>query len=235
MSDIFRFKQFEVDQKGCAMKINTDGVLLGAMATAETPIRVLDIGTGTGVIALMIAQRFPGAQVTAIEIDREAAATARKNFRVSPFAQYITCAGVALEDFDVPAKYDLIVSNPPYFLQSLTNMDARKRIARHTDMFFFDQLLAKSATWLDHHGSLQLVLPPPLAERVKQKAAAEYGLQEQWEVDIHSFPNGSPVRKILALGLESGPGEKREFIIYKSPGEYSLAYRQLLKDFFLAF
>lgn len=235
MSDIFRFKRFEVDQKSCAMKINTDGVLLGAMATTETPIRVLDIGTGTGVIALMIAQRFPGARVTAIEIDQEAATTARKNFCASPFAEYLTCAGVALADFEAPDKYDLIVSNPPYFLQSLTNIDARKRVARHTDLFFFDQLLTKSATWLARHGSLQLVLPPPLAERVKQKAASEYGLQEQWEVAIHSFAHGSPVRKILALGLESGIGEQRKFIIYKSQGQYSRAYRQLLKDFFLAF
>lgn len=235
MSDVFRFKQFEIDQKGCAMRVNTDGVLLGAMATVESPIRVLDIGTGTGVIALMIAQRFSESQVTAIEIDKEAAATARRNFNVSRFAEQVTCATVALADFNPSDKYGLIVSNPPYFLQSLTNADARKRVARHTDMAFFDELLAKSATWLDHHGSLQLVLPPPLAQQVKQKASAEHGFKEQWEVSIRSFAGSTPVRKILSLGMEQGTGEKKDLIIYERQGKYSAAYRQLLQDFFLAF
>src|SRR5690606_33176383 len=130
------------------------------------------------------------------------AATACKNFSVSPFASRIACAAMALTDFDTSDKYDLIVSNPPYFLQSLTNIDVRKRVARHTDMVFFNELLAKSANWLDSCGSLQLVLPPSVARLVKQRATAEYGLKEQEEVTIRSFADSEPVREILSLGME---------------------------------
>src|SRR5476649_1720171 len=87
MAGVFHFKQFDVDQTGCAMKINTDGVLLGAFAEADAPKAVLDIGTGTGVIALMLAQKFPGAKIDAIEIDQAAAGTATRNFQNSPFAE----------------------------------------------------------------------------------------------------------------------------------------------------
>ena len=112
---VFRFKEFVVDQSGCAMKINTDGVLLGAMATALHPQRILDVGTGTGVISLMLAQRFPAVVIDAIEIDAKAADTARRNFEASPFSGRISCHPVSLGDFEPRAPYDLIVSNPPFF------------------------------------------------------------------------------------------------------------------------
>lgn len=235
MPDIFRFKRFEVDQEGCAMKINTDGVLLGAMAVAHQPVHILDIGTGTGVIALMLAQRYPQARITAIEIDKQAANTACKNFNTSPFATNIACQPVSLDDFEATHRYDLIVSNPPFFLHSLTNRDERKRMARHTETSFFDTLLAKSAAWLSPGGSLQLVLPPSLADYVQQRATAGYGMIRQWEVAIHSFAGDNPVRRILALGRQDGTGERRSFVIYERRGQYSNAYRHLLEDFFIIF
>src|SRR5690606_8476065 len=118
---------------------------------------------------------------------------------------------------------------------SLTNIDVRKRVARHTDMVFFNELLAKSANWLDSCGSLQLVLPPSVARLVKQRATAEYGLKEQEEVTIRSFADSEPVREILSLGMESGVNKRHDFVIYESRGKYSSAYKQLLQDFFLAF
>src|SRR5690606_30727897 len=145
---VFHFKQFAVNQSGCAMKINTDGVLLAAMATADFPTRILDVGTGTGVISLMLAQRFPSATIDAIEIDVKAADTARGNFEESPFSDRLTSYAMALDKFEPKAGYDLIVSNPPFFLNSLRNNDSRKGMARHTDMGFFDQLLARSQQWL---------------------------------------------------------------------------------------
>src|SRR5690606_40255750 len=144
MPDVFRFKRFDVDQEGCAMKINTDGVLLGATATINRPARILDIGTGTGVIALMLAQRYPSARITAIEIDPEAANTADKNFKASPFSANLNCQAVGLQHFETRQQFDLIVSNPPYFLHSLTSKDDRNRLARHTEVSFFDTLLMKA-------------------------------------------------------------------------------------------
>ncbi|WP_257657942.1 tRNA1(Val) (adenine(37)-N6)-methyltransferase [Parapedobacter lycopersici] len=236
MSEIFRFKRFEIDQTGCAMKINTDGVLLGAMASADNPANMLDIGTGTGVIALMLAQRFPDTRITAIEIDPGTAQTACKNFNASVFANRISCFGVALEAFEPTTPYDLIVSNPPYFLQSLANPDERKRTARHTDIVFFDGMLARASAWLTPTGSLQLVLPPAVAGQVAQRAATEYGLLIQWEIAVYSFTDDdSPVRKILALGREGETGIRSDFVIYEHRGRHSEAYRQLLRDFFIIF
>ncbi len=234
---VFRFKQFAVDQAGCAMKINTDGVLLGAMVHAGAPMRILDIGTGTGVIALMLAQRFPLATIDAIEIDEVAAGAARGNFENSPFAERISSYAVALGDFEPEGPYDLMVSNPPYFLHSLTNSDTRRRIARHTDMSFFVQLLERSRRWLSPAGSLQLVLPVTLASLVGWKAVDEHGMFIQREATIRSFPSHPPIRRVLAVGRKPGEGvnEVNDFSIYERSGIYSPAYRKLLKDFFLAF
>lgn len=234
---VFHFKQFAVDQSGCAMRINTDGVLLGAIAAADRPQHILDVGTGTGVISLMLAQRFLSAAIEAIEIDPAASDTARRNFEASPFAGRLTSHAVALGDFEAAAPYDLIVSNPPFFMRSLENDDARKRLARHTDMAFFCQLLERSRRWLDPAGSLQIILPVELADLISQKAADEYGLSTQATMTVRSFADHPPIRRILFLGnpSDSEVPEVRELIIYERRGIYSAAYRQLLKTFFLAF
>jgi tRNA1Val (adenine37-N6)-methyltransferase len=116
---IFKFKQFEVDQAGCAMKINTDGVLLGASANHPAPKIILDIGTGTGVIALMLAQRFPSANIHAVEIDEQAAETAGKNFQLSVFNDRLTINNIAIEQYSHSGQFDLIVYNPPFFFYFL--------------------------------------------------------------------------------------------------------------------
>ncbi|WAC40317.1 tRNA1(Val) (adenine(37)-N6)-methyltransferase [Pedobacter sp. SL55] len=131
MKNIFRFKQFEVDQSDCAMKINTDGVLLGAMVQHENAERILDVGTGTGVIALMLAQRFPKAQVHAVEIDEQASATASRNFENSVFSERLTNNNISIEQFNSPEKFDLIVTNPPFFVNDYKNAEPKKEIARH--------------------------------------------------------------------------------------------------------
>lgn len=235
---VFRFKQFAVDQSGCAMKINTDGVLLGAMAMAHLPKQILDVGTGTGVIALMLAQRFPSAVVDAIEIDALAADTARRNFGSSPFTDRLASHTVPLVDFEPEARYDLIVSNPPFFLRSLQSDDKRKRLARHTDMDFFDQLLARSQRWLNPAGSLQVILPVMLADLVGRKASDEYGYCVQVIATIRSFTSHPPIRHILSLGKSAdggASGEAQELVIYEHPSVYTAAYRELLAAFFLAF
>lgn len=234
---VFHFKQFAVDQSGCAMKINTDGVLLAAMATADFPTRMLDVGTGTGVISLMLAQRFPSAMIDAIEIDAIAADTAGRNFERSPFEDRLTIHAVALGEFEPKAPYDLIVSNPPFFLDSLRSDDNRKGMARHTDMNFFDQLLALSKQWLSPTGCLQIILPTNLASRVEQHAIRNYGLALRASTTIRSFSSHSPIRQVLFLGstTETGTSSETDFVIYERRGVYSTAYRKLLGPFFLAF
>lgn len=136
MGSVFRFKQFEVDQGACAMKINTDGVLLGAVADQQKVAYVLDIGTGTGVIALMLAQQYPEARIDAVEVDEIAARQAEQNFATAPFPNQMKVFHTSFENFRPEYTYDLIVSNPPFYTKSLHNPDDRKRLARHADELF---------------------------------------------------------------------------------------------------
>ncbi len=150
----FRFRQFAVAHDRCAMRVNTDAVLLGAWCPLpdEAPEpRILDIGTGSGVIALMLAQRCPAARITAIDIDEPSALQARENFLASPWPDRLTAQHISLQDFTPPLKggrgdsYNLILSNPPYFRNALRNPDPRRSDARHTDTLSFDELCRCSA------------------------------------------------------------------------------------------
>lgn len=232
------------------MKINTDGVLLGAMAGSEAlpsdkPVpnrmwksrRFLDIGTGTGVIALMLAQRYPDARVDAIEIDAIAAQRAKANFLNSPFSDRLKVSHIALRDFQAePYTYDLIVSNPPFFMDSLKNPDQRKSVARHADPLFFQTLLEVAVNYLRSEGILQLILPVDLAKLIVDEAVT-YGLAEAGQTEIYSFAEDEkPVRVILTLIRKSEMQfvpRIETFIIYADRGQYSMDYKMLLKDFFL--
>ena len=234
MGSVFKFKHFEVDQEGCAMRINTDGVLLGAIAMHPLPLRMLDIGTGTGVIAMMLAQRFPSAKVDAVEIDASAGTAAGKNFKNSPFSDRLAIYPLSIENFKRDVKYELIVSNPPYFVNDLKNPEKRKEIARHTDEYFFDMLLRKSAAILSDNGLLWLILPVRQAEKVTVNAF----LQKLFPVKIihiYSDETKEPFRQIICLGFGMQETVNEHVYIYASEGVYTDQYKQLLKDFFLAF
>lgn len=236
MSIVFRFKQFLVDQADCAMKINTDGVLLGATASAENPKTILDIGTGTGVIALMLAQRFPDAQIDAVEIDISSAKTAKLNFKNSPFADRLTLHPNSIEDFWLQKKhqqYDLIISNPPFYLDTLTSPKENKTLAKHTVPDFFENLIKSIPDFLNPNGSFWLVLPPKTASFVKELALGCLFLQS--EIVVSSYPNDLPHRNLLSFGLKQTKTTHASFSIYKSQKVYSLEYQNLLKDFFTIF
>lgn len=237
MAGIFQFKQFAVDQAGCAMKINTDGVLLGALAEAENSQSILDIGTGTGVIALMLAQRFASAKIDAVEIDEPASLTAIKNFKNSSFAGRL---GLFHQDFqqyfeEYPRKkYDLIVSNPPFHINSLESPKANKTVAKHTDKDFFEELIIGVSQHLTENGLCWLILPLQAAELVKGLAASnDLFLQE--EIKIYSFDGDTPHREILVLGMNDVKLNNEKFVIYKEPKIYSEMYIAALKDFFTIF
>lgn len=235
METIFKFKQFEVDQKDCAMKINTDGVILGAILNYEHPNRILDIGAGTGVISLMLAQRFEEAFVDAVEIEPSAYHRSVYNFKASKFSSRLHCYFGSFEDLSVPHKYDLIVSNPPFFTNSLHNPNEKKKIARHTDLDFFSRLLSFSLLHLSDSGSLQLILPYDLAIEVIEMANS-IGLFLFQAIDIRSFEDSVVIRQIIDLRkCNTSDVQGQDLTIYKSKGEYTDIYKQLLAPFFLAY
>lgn len=236
MSDrnIFRFKQFEVDQTGCAMKINTDGVLLGTMAKQYSPKRILDIGTGTGVIALMLAQRFPEAQVHAVEIDEQASATAGKNFQNSIFNSRLINNNVAIEQYNNEEKFDLIVSNPPFFVNDYKNAEPKKKMARHASGVFFEELMKKVDFLLSEEGRFWFILPIKQTEELIKKGE-RCGLLPQHIVKVHSDDTKLAFRKIVCLTRQKTTLLEEDFVIYESEKKYTKAYELLLKDFFLAY
>jgi tRNA1Val (adenine37-N6)-methyltransferase len=237
MKGVFRFKQFSVDQTNCAMKINTDGVLLGALAKAIDLGNILDIGTGTGVIALMLAQRFASAIIDAVEIDEAAAQTAGRNFEGSPFADRLNIFPLPVQSFfsEYPdRKYDLIVSNPPFHLNSLESPKAGKSLAKHTDEGFFEGLIKGIAKHLAENGKCWLILPLQASELVND-IARRNGLYLQRKVAIHSFEGSEPHRQIVVFGKEGMDVVEERFVIYNEPKVYSEIYINTLKDFFTIF
>lgn len=233
-AQIFKFKQFDVDQSGCAMKINTDGVLLGAFAKHPSPKTILDIGTGTGVIALMLAQRFTDVFITAVEIDRGASATAAQNFKNSSFCNRLTVENIAIEQFESVEKFDLIVSNPPFFVNDLRNADEKKGIARHAAGDFFDQLIKKAAVLLSENGQFWLILPVKQAEMLMD-LALRHNLHVAHKICVCSDKSKPAVRNILCFGREEAQMSESNFYIYESRGVHTEEYKVLLKEFFLAF
>ncbi|RKR82357.1 tRNA1Val (adenine37-N6)-methyltransferase [Mucilaginibacter gracilis] len=234
---LFKFKQFEVEQSGCAMKINTDGVLLGCLAGTGQPQTILDIGTGTGVIAMMMAQRFPDAIIDAVEIDTSAAQTAQKNFKGSVFANRLNVYPVGFEEYFTTypqSKYNVIVSNPPFYINSLEAAATKTNLAKHTDGFFFETLIKVVSTHLTSNGLCWLVLPISTAVLVKQ-LCLQNGLFVQQVIAIQSFAHSEPHRQIIAFGLTETEIVQQQFVIYDAPKVYSGQYQQCLRDFFTIF
>jgi tRNA1Val (adenine37-N6)-methyltransferase len=234
MGSLFRFKQFEVEQADCAMRINTDGVLLGAIVTQLQPLYILDIGTGTGVIAMMLAQRFTEAKVTAVEIDGPAAFRAASNFERSPFAARLQVHHSDIKTYQSDDQYDLIVANPPYFVNDLKNPELRKGLARHADHHFFDALLRKVATILSQNGTFWVILPSKQAQELITNAVL-FKLFPHKVIHVHSDATKPMFRQIICLGFSTAPLLQENFYIYSAAGVYTDAYKNLLKNFFLAF
>jgi len=237
MSTIFYFKQFSIDQANCAMKVNTDGVLLAALADFEGPTKILDVGTGTGLIALMLAQKYTSALIHAVEIDGNAAKTAEGNFSNSLFSNRIELFHSSIRDYfaDTNELYDLIISNPPFFINSLSSQSPDKGLARHTNLSFFDILLTESIKHLNQSGHLCVILPLETAVRVKKMVSNSGILKIQKEILIHSFPESKPHRTIMVMGFESLATIQQELVIYQSQGVYSSNYSNLLKDYLTIF
>jgi tRNA1Val (adenine37-N6)-methyltransferase len=234
---MFNFKQFNVDQTGCAMKINTDGVLLGALAGAGERESILDIGTGTGVIALMLAQRFPDALIDAVEIDEAAANTARRNFAGSPFTGRLTLYADSFEAYlgtHSGLKYELVITNPPFYINALESPGERKTLAKHADAAFFDIMVHAVSRHLTDLGEFWLILPLPTAALVKRLATTS-GLNLQKTVNVLSYPYSAAHREVLVFTLGDTRKDDQTFVIYDQPKVYSQQYEEALRPFFTIF
>ena len=230
----FEFKQFSVFHDRCAMKVGTDGVLLGAWASVDGCARLLDVGAGSGLIALMLAQRNRDAFITAIEIDEDALQQAEENVKGSPFAERITVVGTRFQDFTVKSskRFDLIVCNPPFFTRSLLPTDAGRAKARHSVSLSLEELMQGAHQCLSPEGHLALILPPDrLAEMTM--LSEHFGFQLRRLTHVVPSP-GKPVRRILAeFSLSPGEPEETELLLEVARHHYSSAYIELVHDFYL--
>ena len=215
------------------MKVGTDGVLLGAWAACDGAKRILDIGTGTGVIALMLAQRNSEAKIHAVEIDETATQRARSNFDMSPWAERLDVECCAVQAFNQNEKFDLIISNPPYFVDSLLPPDAKRSTARHTHDLSFEELDKAVCRLLANEGRFALILPT--TEFGKYLTITQLYLVRRCNV----YPKvGADVKRVMAeFALHETPNPTLETITIEQDkrGDYTDEYRALTKDFYLKF
>jgi tRNA1Val (adenine37-N6)-methyltransferase len=230
----FQFQQFRVNQEQCAMKISTDAVMLGALAKTSSPKEILDIGTGTGVIALMLAQRYAGAKIQAVEIDPQAATQASENFRANVFSDRMKLWEGRFQDFQTPQQYDLIVSNPPYFPDHLKSSDAQRKLALHTDELSFDDLLGKVEVLLTEAGKFWLILPPRQMQDFQEKAK-KFGLFLEAKFTLQDKPGMRIQREICAFSRTEAEFETTAIFIKNEDGSPHESYARLVSGFLLGF
>ena len=214
------------------MKVGTDGLLLGAWAQGGS--RVLDIGTGTGLIALMMAQRFPDAHVDAIDIDTDAAAQAEDNARRSPFADRVAVRCVSLQEFEIEREYDSIVCNPPFFTQSLQSPDSKRTLARHSVALPFDDLFRHARRLLSEDGVLSIVVPSDALSQI-ETAAAMNGMFLVRRCLVRTTRKKPVRRLLLSFSQKPSPFQNEEGIIQEAVNEPSEWYRNLTCNFLLKY
>lgn len=235
-NDYFKFKQFTIYQDKCAMKVGTDGVLLGAWANCKNAKSILDIGTGTGLITLMLAQRS-NAYVDAVEIDEQASLQAKENVAKSKWKDSIQILNTPFQEFckSTNEKYDLIVSNPPYFQNSLFAPDKKRTDARHNSNLELKELLDGALDLLSDKGVFCLILPYLEGNYFILKAS-EKDLYCTRQTKVLPKPGREPKRLLLEFMKIKKPLVEQEIIIeLNKRHEYSDAYKNLTKEFYLAF
>lgn len=253
----FGFRQFFVRHDRSSMKVGTDGVLLGSwtpVQACQSPsgggqkgCSVLDVGTGSGLIALMLAQRtagMPDVRIDAIDIDEASCRQARENVDASPWAERLHVAQSSLQEWQMVQGncpngtwYDLIVSNPPYFVHSLKAPDAARCAARHNDTLPFDVLMTECNRLLKPKGMLALIVPCEAEDELQTLAAAE-GLQCLQKCYVHPKPGRPAKRVMIAWGKERTLSEEtaeqvESLVLEDAQGGRSDAYKQLTKEFYL--
>lgn len=227
----FSFKRFTVYHDRCAMKVGTDGVLLGAWTDVSSGCRILDIGTGTGLIALMLAQRCD-AHITAVDIDCDAVEQAKGNVAASPWQDRIEVELQDIRRYVSPEGFDVIVSNPPYFVDSLKCPDNRRNTARHTDHLNFENLIEAARRLLRPEGTFSVIIPMDGREAF-QAIAGRYGLCLSRQTSVYTKPGAEPKRVLLAFKRKAGECITDSLVVELERHVYSKEYIALTEEFYL--
>ncbi|WP_324719878.1 tRNA1(Val) (adenine(37)-N6)-methyltransferase [Salinimicrobium sp. HB62] len=242
MGSPFNFKYFSVEQDRTAMKIGTDGVLLGAWASLDhEPFSILDIGTGTGLIALMLAQRSTAELIDALEIDEDAYEQAVENFENSDWGDRLFCYHAAFDEFveemqeegmEEEEKYELIISNPPFYSADYSSGDAKRDQARFAEALPFEELLQGVSLLLSKRGKFAVVIPASEEEHFL-KIGKQYALLPQRITRVKGTPSSPVKRSLLEMSFLESQLIEDELVIETARHQYTPEYIELVKDFYL--
>lgn len=231
----FQFKQFTIKQDKTAMKVGTDGVLLGAWVNIQSnTFSILDIGAGTGLIALMLAQKSDAELIDAVELNNEAYEQTVTNFEESAWGDRLFCYHASLQEFaeEIDDTYDLIVSNPPFYTSTYKNPQEDRAMARHTETLSYRDLLKSVSKLLSENGSCAFIIPYlEVANFIK--IAAEFKLFPNRITNVKGTETSEIKRSLLQLSFEETPIEKNELTIEIERHKYTEAYKNLVKEFYL--
>ena len=230
---MFRFKQFSIEDNRCAHKVGTDGTLLGAWVNLDTAKNILDIGTGSGLIALMLAQRSTSsAHIDALEMVASDCSQASENVKHSPWPRKISIHHVRVQDFESAKKFDCIVSNPPFFNNSFKPPVQSRITPRHTDTLPFDELIEHSKRLLTKDGRLHVILPHTEGSQFIETAKSKsLHLTRQWSFRTRQ---DKPIERwLLSFTQETSSVETGEILLYEKDDDWSDSYRILTQDFYL--
>ena len=230
---MFRFKQFTLEQDQCAMKVCTDSCILGAFTPVRAGIKVLDIGTGTGLLSLMLAQKNK-IKIDAIEIDKAAAIQAGENIERSIFKDHISLYHTDIKEFE-GNNYDLIITNPPFFEGQLLSPDLKRNKAIHNCHLSFADLAQIIAQKLSPDGDCSVLLPPDEMKSFEEKMAI-YALNPSKTLSIKHHSEKPIFRKITLFSRKESEPEQLEICIYETDGRtYTDDFKALLKDYYIIF
>ncbi len=231
MSADFQFKSFAVSQQNAAFKVGTDACLLGAWVNLTGIHKVLELGAGTGLLSLMLAQRS-NAQITALEIHEKSAKDARENFQKSPWSDRLELIHSDARTFDTDAHFDLIISNPPFFRNAIQAKNEHRSRARHQTELSFEDILQLGDKFLNKSARLALIIPvseyPILNELLEER-----GLSVLRMAEVRPVPHKNPHRLLLEISRAQTEKTSEEFVIELERGQYSPRAQELLKDFLL--
>ncbi len=237
-NSFFQFKQFRIEQERCAMKVCTDACAFGAWANISNAKRILDIGTGTGLLSLMAAQRNPIALIDAIEIEKDAAEQASENIQNSPFSNQIRVFQTAIQDFNPGYLYDSILINPPFYQNDLRSFDERINQAHHATSLTFDELLESIERLLKNEGAWHVLLPIEESKHLTINAVNRGWVKQSELLLYHSLMHG-PFRSMgtfSRIPADDEPNIVEKLAVYESDNpNHTFAFRQLLRDFYLKF
>ncbi|OYQ44869.1 tRNA (adenine-N(6)-)-methyltransferase [Flavobacterium cyanobacteriorum] len=232
---MFRFRQFTIRQDRCAMKVGTDGVLLGAWApVGHNPISVLDVGAGTGLIALMLAQRSNAEQIDALEIDEDAYEQCVENFEESPWGDRLFCYHAGLDEFmeEPEDDYDLIVSNPPFYTESYTSGNEQRDRARFAASLPFEDLVEAASVLLSDEGVFAVIIPYKEEEKFIALAGEE-GLYPFYITRVKGTPAAEIKRSLVAFTRTKQEIKADELVIETARHQYTPEFTALTQYFYL--